>query len=97
MHDQMSDQMSDQYARVTVRDHGPGLSLEMQAHLWEPFHQVEGIAQQSGAGAGLGLGLHICRTLIERHGGRCGVESAIGDGSTFWFELPLTPSPLERA
>jgi signal transduction histidine kinase len=63
----------------------------MQEHLWELFHQVEGIRQQSGSGVGLGLGLHICRTVIERHGGRVGVDSAVGKGSTFWFELPLRP------
>jgi signal transduction histidine kinase len=78
-------------ARVAVRDHGPGLSPQMQEHLWELFHQVEGIRQQSGSGVGLGLGLHICRTVIERHGGRVGVDSAVGKGSTFWFELPLRP------
>lgn len=81
--------MTAQVARVAVQDHGPGLSPEMQAQAWEPFHQVDGIQQQSGAGIGLGLGLHICRTLIERHDGWVGVESATGEGSTFWFELPL--------
>ena len=38
---------------------------------------------------GLGLGLYICRTIIERHQGQLGVESAPGQGSTFWFTLPL--------
>jgi signal transduction histidine kinase len=81
--------MTAQVARVAVQDHGPGLPPEMQAQAWEPFYQVDGIQQQSGAGIGLGLGLHICRTLIERHDGWVGVESATGEGSTFWFELPL--------
>lgn len=84
-----------QGARVAVRDHGPGLSSEMQQHLWGLFHQVDGIRQESGSGAGLGLGLYICRSIVERHGGRVGVESAVGTGSTFWFELPLEPSLLD--
>jgi signal transduction histidine kinase len=44
---------------------------------------------QSGSSVGLGLGLHICRTIIERHHGRVGVQSAPGKGATFWFVLPL--------
>jgi signal transduction histidine kinase len=76
-------------ARVEVIDHGPGLSAEQQAHLFERFFRVPGIEQQSGSGVGLGLGLYICKTIIERHGGVVGVESALGKGSTFWFMLPL--------
>jgi signal transduction histidine kinase len=76
-------------ARVWVRDQGPGLPLEEQARVWECFHQVKGVEVQSGTGVGLGLGLHICRTIIESHQGRVGVESAPGQGSTFWFTLPL--------
>lgn len=84
-------------ARVAVRDRGPGMSPEMQRRVWEPFHQVDGIEQQSGVGLGLGLGLYICCTLIERHGGRFGVESAVGKGSTFWFELLPEGAPPDRA
>jgi len=76
-------------ARVEVRDHGPGLAPEQQAHLFERFYRVPGIEQQNGSGVGLGLGLSICRTIVERHGGAVGVESAPGDGATFWFTLPL--------
>ncbi len=81
-----------QEARVWVRDRGPGLPLEEQARIWERFHQVKGIEVQSDTGVGLGLGLYICRTIIERHQGQVGVESAPGQGSTFWFTLPLAPT-----
>ncbi|HEY7356455.1 MAG TPA: PAS domain S-box protein, partial [Ktedonobacterales bacterium] len=78
-----------QQARVWVRDEGPGLPLEEQARIWERFHRVKGIEVQSGSGIGLGLGLHICRTIIERHQGRVGVQSAPGRGATFWFTVPI--------
>jgi len=77
--------------RVWVRDQGPGLPPEEQARIWECFHRVQGIEAQSGNGVGLGLGLHICRIIIEHHQGQVGVESAPGQGSTFWFTLPLAP------
>jgi signal transduction histidine kinase/putative methionine-R-sulfoxide reductase with GAF domain len=76
-------------ARVLVRDRGPGLSPEQQEMVWERFQRVPGIVVQSGSGVGLGLGLYICKSLIERHHGQVGVESTPGQGSTFWFTLPL--------
>jgi signal transduction histidine kinase len=87
-------QQSAQQARLWVRDEGPGLPKEEQEHVWERFHRVPGIEVQSGTGAGLGLGLHISRTIIELHHGQVGVQSMPGQGSTFWFSLPLaTPDP----
>lgn len=74
--------------RVLVRDQGPGLTAEQQRHIFERFHRVPGIKQQSGSGVGLGLGLYIVRSIVERHGGQLGVESTAGRGSTFWFSIP---------
>ena len=88
--------VDEQQARVWVRDQGPGLPPEEQERIWERFHRVNGIEVQSGTGVGLGLGLHICRTIIERHQGQVGVQSAPGQGSTFWFRLKLAGEPEER-
>jgi signal transduction histidine kinase len=78
-----------QQARVWVRDQGPGIPPQEQARIWGLFHRVPGIEVQSGSGIGLGLGLYISKTMIEQHRGTVGVESSAGQGSTFWFTLPL--------
>ena len=74
---------------VQVVDEGMGIFSGDLPHLFERFHQVDGSATR--AHGGTGIGLYICRTLVETHGGRIGVRSALGRGSTFWFTLPLTP------
>jgi PAS domain S-box-containing protein len=75
--------------RLSVCDEGPGLSPSQQQRIWERFYRVPGIEVKSGSGVGLGLGLHINRIIIERLGGLVGVESKEGEGSTFWFTLPI--------
>jgi CheY-like chemotaxis protein/nitrogen-specific signal transduction histidine kinase len=71
---------------VEVRDSGVGLRSGEISRLWRPF--VQG-AREAGKGEGLGLGLYLCRTLVERHGGRIAAASdGEGQGSRFTVELP---------
>jgi signal transduction histidine kinase len=76
-------------ATVEVRDEGPGIPPEERERIWRRFHRAPGIGVLSGSGVGLGLGLHISREIVERHGGAVGLRSAPGEGSTFWFTLPV--------
>jgi PAS domain S-box-containing protein len=78
--------------RVSVHDQGPGLTPEQQQRVWERFYQVETI-RYADTFEGLGLGLYIVRTIIAQHQGQVGVESTPGQGSTFWFMLPLADDP----
>lgn len=75
--------------RIAVTDHGPGISAENQAHLFDRYFRVPETADST---RGLGLGLFLCRTIAERHGGAVGVQSAPGKGATFWLDLPLGQS-----
>jgi PAS domain S-box-containing protein len=81
-------------ARVSVVDQGPGLTPEQQQQIWEWFYQAVPTGYR-GVEGGLGLGLHIARSIIEQHGGRVGVESRLGHGSTFWFTLPLADDSIQ--
>ena len=80
-------------AYVSVQDEGPGLPSTEQERIWERFYRAEGVKHQGGFSVGLGLGLYISRMIIEQHHGQAGVESARGQGSTFWFSLPLFKEP----
>lgn len=78
---------TDQYARVSVKDHGPGIPAHILPHLFDRYYRV---SHESQSYTGLGLGLYICSEIIKRHDGEIGVESEMGAGSTFWFTLPLS-------
>ena len=70
--------------RVEVTDTGPGIAPEYHQRIFEKFGQVEDGTNRLGTG----LGLTFCKLAVEAHGGRIGVESEVGKGSTFWLALP---------
>jgi len=81
--------------RVEVVDTGPGIPEEYHQKVFEKYGQVE--AARHGAKHSTGLGLTFCKLAVEAHGGRVGLESAVGKGSTFWLVLPVRgPAPISR-
>jgi signal transduction histidine kinase len=74
--------------QLRVRDHGIGIAAEDQALIFEKFRQVDSSSKQTYGGTGLGL--TISKALVELHGGRIWVESAKGQGATFFVSLPRT-------
>ncbi|MEZ4699878.1 MAG: PAS domain S-box protein [Rhodothermales bacterium] len=75
--------------RVAIEDRGIGIPEEQIATIFDKFVQVDSTLQRQKGGTGLGLS--ISKRIIEMHGGRLSVESTMGKGTTFFFELPLAP------
>lgn len=72
-----------------VRDFGIGMAKEHQKKIFDKFYRVEETSERF---QGFGIGLFICEEIIERHHGRIGVNSTFGEGSEFYFYIPLHPS-----
>jgi len=69
--------------RIAFTDNGPGIDEETMAHIFEPFFTTR------PPGIGTGLGLAVCREIVQEHGGRIWAESKVGQGTTFFVELPV--------
>lgn len=78
--------VEDGYAKISVSDSGPGIPEDKLPHLFERYYQVNASGYYN---SGLGLGLYICSEIIKKHNGKIGVKSKLGQGSTFYFTLPL--------
>jgi signal transduction histidine kinase len=78
----------DHEVRVEVEDAGPGLSSDVEAHVFEPY-----VRAADSTKPGLGLGLATTRRFVEAHGGHVGVRRSEAGGCLFWFDLPRSPAP----
>jgi two-component system phosphate regulon sensor histidine kinase PhoR len=85
----------DQMLRIAIQDNGMGISPEDQAHIFDRFYRVR--RPETDSIEGTGLGLAIVKSLVEAHEGKIGLESRLGEGSTFSVTLPLysTETPVE--
>jgi signal transduction histidine kinase/ActR/RegA family two-component response regulator len=83
-----------QRLRVSVRDTGPGIAADSLQGLFRPFERLESAYEGI---EGTGIGLALTKRLVVAMYGEIGVESVPGEGSTFWFELPLSTSPLAES
>ena len=83
---------------VEISDRGPGIHPDETAHIFQLFGQ--GLREGDGQTSGLGIGLHLVKRITELHGGHVGVNSVLGQGSTFWVRLPsaeLGAQPVPNA
>jgi signal transduction histidine kinase len=91
---EVSAHRADGSAVVTVRDQGIGISQEDREKLFDRFYRAS--PEKRGGATGLGLGLYVTRRVVEAHGGTVGVTSEPGQGSEFYFTLPLVPAEEEQ-
>jgi len=75
------------YVRISVADTGEGIEEDKLSLIWERYYKVDKVHKRASIGSGLGLS--IVKSIMDMAEGRCGVESTVGRGSTFWIELPL--------
>ncbi|MEW4487945.1 HAMP domain-containing sensor histidine kinase [Thalassoglobus sp. JC818] len=87
----VSESVDDQYAEISIKDQGSGISPDVLPRIFERFYTTKS-ADEHGQG-GTGLGLSLCREVMEAHGGRIRVETAVGHGTQFSLRFPTVAPP----
>jgi len=86
---------NDPYVTFYVKDNGIGISKDNQKNLFQKFYQVNASTTREHGGSGLGLS--ICKGIVRSMDGLIGVESTLGEGSIFYFSLPIKESPVSNS
>jgi len=81
----ISSQLSEHTLRLSITDQGPGISSEDQLRIFQPFERIDSTEFVEGSG----IGLTVSKNIMEIMSGSIGVESVVGQGSTFWIDIPL--------
>jgi signal transduction histidine kinase len=82
-----TDKNGERVVRISVIDHGQGISEDQLPLIWDRYYKVDGVHRRSAVGTGIGLS--IVKKLLSKHQASYGVESTLGEGSVFWFELRI--------
>jgi chemotaxis family two-component system sensor kinase Cph1 len=77
---------------IRVADNGIGFAPDQAETIFEPFRRLHGAREYPGSG----IGLAACKRIVERYKGRIGADSIPGEGSTFWFTIPVSGPDQER-
>ena len=86
--------MSDSSVKISVIDSGEGIPEDQLEKIWDRYYKVDKVHKR--ATVGTGLGLSIVKQILELHGASYGVESTVGEGSVFWFQLPIYQETAEE-
>ena len=85
----VSETVTDGSVRISVTDTGEGIPEDQLDQIWDRYYKVDKVHRR--ATVGTGLGLSIVKQILSEHNARFGIQTELGKGSTFWFELPLSP------